>query len=82
MVPTFQQSCSEVVFQWEKLVPEKGTSCEVDVWPWIVNLTGDVISRTAFGSSYKEGQRIFILQGELANLIMQAQGKNYIPGYR
>ncbi|KAL0743633.1 hypothetical protein Bca4012_085146 [Brassica carinata] len=82
MVPTFQQSCSEVVFEWEKLVTDKGSSCEVDVWPWIVNLTGDVISRTAFGSSYKEGQRIFILQGELAKLIMQAQGKNYIPGYR
>ncbi|KAJ4893624.1 hypothetical protein Rs2_20418 [Raphanus sativus] len=82
MVPTFQQSCSEVVSEWVELVTDKGSSCEVDVWPWIVNLTGDVISRTAFGSSYKEGQRIFILQGELAKLIIQTQGKSYIPGYR
>ncbi|CAN7010952.1 unnamed protein product [Brassica rapa subsp. trilocularis] len=82
MVPTFHQCCREVVCEWEKLVSDKGSSCEVDVWPWIVNLTGDVISRTAFGSSYKEGQRIFILQEELAKLIMQALGKNYIPGYR
>lgn len=82
MVPTFYDSCSEVVCQWEKLVSDKGLSCEVDVWPWIMNMTGDVISRTAFGSSYKEGQRIFILQAELAHLIILALGKNYIPGYR
>ncbi|KAL0717212.1 hypothetical protein Bca4012_066534 [Brassica carinata] len=82
MVPTFHQCCSEVVCEWEKLVSDKGFSCEVDIWPWVVNLTGDVISRTAFGSSYKEGQRIFVLQEELAKLIMQALGKNYIPGYR
>ncbi|CAH2053700.1 unnamed protein product [Thlaspi arvense] len=82
MVPAFHKSSSEVVCEWEKLVSEKGSSCEVDVWPWILNLTGDVISRTAFGSSYKQGKRIFILQDELAKLIIQALGKNYIPGYR
>ncbi|CAA7029979.1 unnamed protein product [Microthlaspi erraticum] len=82
MVSTFHISCCEVVCQWEKLVSDKGSSCEVDVWPWIVNLTGDVISRTAFGSSYKEGHRIFLLQEELAKLIIQALAKSYIPGYR
>ncbi|KFK38820.1 hypothetical protein AALP_AA3G164700 [Arabis alpina] len=82
MIPTFYKSCNDVVCEWEKLVSSNGSSCEVDVWPWIVNMTGDVISRTAFGSSYKEGQRIFILQMELADLITQALGKNYIPGYR
>lgn len=82
MVPTFYKSCIEVMCEWEKLVSDKGSSCELDVWPWIVNMTGDVISRTAFGSSYKEGQRIFILQAELAHLIILALGKNYIPAYR
>ncbi|CAN8269336.1 unnamed protein product [Cochlearia groenlandica] len=82
MVPTFHQCCNEVVCEWEKLVSDKGSSCEVDVWPWIVNMTGDVISRTAFGLSYKEGQRIFILQEELAKLIIQALRMDYIPGYR
>lgn len=82
MVPAFYQSCSEIVGGWEKLVVEKGSSCEVDVWPWLVNMTADVISRTAFGSSYREGQRIFQLQKELAQLIVQAFRKAYIPGYR
>ncbi|KAL1202405.1 Cytochrome P450 72A15 [Cardamine amara subsp. amara] len=82
MVPLFHQSCSEVVGEWDKLVLAKGSSCEVDVWPWLVSMTADVISRTAFGSSYKEGQRIFELQAEIAQLLRQAFRKIFIPGYR
>ncbi|CAA7038118.1 unnamed protein product [Microthlaspi erraticum] len=86
MGPAFNQSCSEVVGEWDKLVSgHKGSSsssCEVDVWPWLVSMTGDVISPTAFGSSYKEGQRIFELQAELAKLIIQAFRKAFIPGYK
>ncbi|CAN8259355.1 unnamed protein product [Cochlearia groenlandica] len=81
MVPAFHQSCGEVVDKWEKLVSEKGSSCEVDVWPGLISMTADVISRTAFGSSYKEGQKIFELQAELAELLMQAFLKCLIPGY-
>ncbi|ESQ48514.1 hypothetical protein EUTSA_v10020533mg [Eutrema salsugineum] len=82
MVPAFYHCSSEVVCQWERLFTDKESPCEVDVWPWLVNLTADVISHTAFGSSYKEGQRIFQLQGELAELIAQAFKKSYIPGLR
>ncbi|KAJ4872437.1 Cytochrome P450 72A15 [Raphanus sativus] len=81
MVPAFHQSCNEVVGKWEKLVSDKGSSCEVDVWPGLVSMTADVISRTAFGSSYKEGQRIFELQTELAQLMIQTFLKAFIPGY-
>ncbi|CAE5967293.1 unnamed protein product [Arabidopsis arenosa] len=82
MIPAFYHCCSEVVCQWEKLFTDKESPLEVDVWPWLVNMTADVISHTAFGSSYKEGQRIFQLQGELAELIAQAFKKSYIPGSR
>ncbi|KAF8100328.1 hypothetical protein N665_0227s0060 [Sinapis alba] len=81
MVPAYHQSCSEVVGKWEMLVLDKGSSCEVDVWPGLVSMTAEVISRTAFGSSYKEGQRIFELQGELAQLMIQNFLKAFIPGY-
>ncbi|ESQ48509.1 hypothetical protein EUTSA_v10022214mg [Eutrema salsugineum] len=76
------KSCIEVVSEWEKLVSDQGSSCEVDVWPWLVNLSADVISRTAFGSSYKQGQRIFQLQAELAQLIILSVQKSYIPGWQ
>ncbi|KAF8110475.1 hypothetical protein N665_0083s0039 [Sinapis alba] len=82
MVPAFHQSCSEVVGKWDTMVSDKGSSCEVDVWPWLTSMTADVISRTAFGSSYKEGQRIFELQAELAQLLTQAFRRIFIPGYR
>ncbi|CAA7024971.1 unnamed protein product [Microthlaspi erraticum] len=82
MVPAFHQSCSEVVGEWDKLVSEKGSSREVDVWPGLVGMTADVISRTAFGSSYKEGQRIFELQSELSQLIILSFQGAFIPGYR
>lgn len=82
MAPAFYHCCSEVVCQWEKLFTNKESSIEVDVWPWLVNMTADVISHTAFGSSYKEGQGIFQLQGELAQLVAQAFKKSHIPGLR
>ncbi|XP_013587370.1 PREDICTED: cytochrome P450 72A13-like [Brassica oleracea var. oleracea] len=82
MIPAFHQSCSEVVGKWNSIVSDKGSSCEVDVWPWLTSMTADVISRTAFGSSYKEGQRIFELQAELAQHLSQAFRRIFIPGYR
>ncbi|EOA32211.1 hypothetical protein CARUB_v10015468mg [Capsella rubella] len=82
MVPAFHQSCIEVVNEWEKLVSDKGSSCEVDVWPWLVSLSADGISRTAFGSSYKQGKRIFQLQAELAQLIILSVQTTYIPGWQ
>ncbi|RRT76636.1 hypothetical protein B296_00000168 [Ensete ventricosum] len=82
MLPAFSVCCSDLVSRWEKLVGPEG-SCEFDVWPELQNFTGDVISRAAFGSSYEEGRRIFELQAEIAELIIQT-GKTavYVPGYR
>ncbi|KAF8410984.1 hypothetical protein HHK36_003523 [Tetracentron sinense] len=81
MLPAFYKSCSKMVNKWEKLVLANG-SCELDVWPELHNLTGDVISRTAFGSSYEEGRQIFQLQNEMSKLFLQVIQSVYIPGLR
>ncbi|KAL9437954.1 hypothetical protein AB3S75_023758 [Citrus x aurantiifolia] len=81
MLPAFCQSSSDIITEWEKLMSTEG-SCELDVWPYLANLTGDVISRTAFGSNYEEGRRIFQLQSELAELTIQVIRSVYIPGWR
>ncbi|KAL3502813.1 hypothetical protein ACH5RR_037262 [Cinchona calisaya] len=81
MLPAFYLSCSEMVSKWEEIVLARG-SCELDVWPYLQTLTSDAISRTAFGSNYEEGQKIFELQKEQAELILQAAQSLYIPGWR
>lgn len=55
---------------------------EIDVWPEFQNLTGDVISRVAFGSSFSEGRKIFQLQSEQAQNAVKMANVMYIPGYR
>jgi hypothetical protein len=75
MLHTFYQSSNDMISQWENFIGEEG-SCELDVWPYIENLSGDVISRSAFGN------RIFQLQKEQAELGVKAVQSVYIPGWR
>lgn len=49
-------------------ISKKG-SCELVVWPRIQTLTADVIYRTAFGSSFDEGRKIFEFPREQIRLI-------------
>jgi hypothetical protein len=81
MLPAFRQSCGDMIGKWESMVSEEG-SIELDVWPYLQNLSSDMISRTAFGSSYEEGRNIFQLQRELAELVIQSWRSIYIPGWR
>ncbi|XP_027063100.1 cytochrome P450 CYP72A219-like [Coffea arabica] len=83
MLPAFYKSASEMVTKWENVVSPKGLA-EVDVWPNLKALTSDAISRTAFGSNYEEGRRIFELQREQTEDVMQAARSVYIniPGFR
>ncbi|KAA8533429.1 hypothetical protein F0562_031137 [Nyssa sinensis] len=81
ILPAFYLSCSEMMSKWEKTVTTEG-SCELDVWPYLETMSSDVISRTAFGSSYEEGRRIFKLQKEQAEHMIQVQRSLYIPGWR
>uniref|UniRef100_A0A1S4C4B7 Cytochrome P450 CYP72A219-like n=2 Tax=Nicotiana tabacum TaxID=4097 RepID=A0A1S4C4B7_TOBAC len=81
MLPAFYQSCSEMLSKWEEIVP-KETSFEFDVWPDLQVMTSEVISRTAFGSSYQEGRIVFELQKEQAEYVMEKGRSIYVPGSR
>ncbi|KAL2247423.1 UNVERIFIED_CONTAM: Cytochrome [Sesamum indicum] len=82
MIPAMFLSCSKMIEKWEALISRSGSSQEIDVWPFLEDLTGDVISRTAFGSSYEEGRRIFQLQKEQVKLLLHLLQFSFIPGWR
>ncbi|KAF0900655.1 hypothetical protein E2562_033877 [Oryza meyeriana var. granulata] len=81
MLPAFAACCSELIRRWQDSVGADGVQ-EIDVWPEFQNLTGDVISRSAFGSSFSEGRRIFELQSEQAQNVVQMSRAMHFPCYR
>ncbi|KAK4264878.1 hypothetical protein QN277_025999 [Acacia crassicarpa] len=80
MTETFFQSCNEMIQEWEKMfLSSNGTWCEMDVWPSLMNMTQDVISRAAFGSSYEEGKQIFHLLRDQSQLVRKHLQRYHIP---
>ncbi|XP_057870278.1 cytochrome P450 734A1-like [Cryptomeria japonica] len=80
MIPTIVKSSAHMLDGWSKLILS-GES-EVDVQKEFHDLTADVISRTAFGSSFTEGKHIFEMQTEQMILAADALRSVYIPGFR
>ncbi|XP_024960755.1 cytochrome P450 CYP72A219-like [Cynara cardunculus var. scolymus] len=81
MFSSISLSCRDMNDKWQLLTAETGVM-EVDVWPFIDNLAGDIISRTAFGSCYEEGRKIFRIQKEQTYLVIQRLLMLYLPGGR
>jgi hypothetical protein len=82
MLPAFHISIDEMINTCESLASKEGSSCVLDVWPSLQNLTADVISRTAFGSNYQEGRKIFKLLKEQGVYVIKSIQNVYIPGLR
>ncbi|WVZ54199.1 hypothetical protein U9M48_005036 [Paspalum notatum var. saurae] len=76
-------SCAgEVVQSWaEEVAAAAGREGEVvEVGRCFRELTADVISRTAFGSSYRRGKEVFLAQRELLLVAMAAMDGVRVPG--
>ncbi|KAL6657036.1 hypothetical protein ACP70R_004816 [Stipagrostis hirtigluma subsp. patula] len=79
--------CPSMVSGWEAQLTSQGKTkgrrqVEIEVGGQFEELTADVISRTAFGSSYKEGKKVFEALKELQFITVSTFFDAQIPGYR
>ncbi|XP_020586094.1 cytokinin hydroxylase-like [Phalaenopsis equestris] len=59
-----------------------GGEKEVEIGEYLTRLTGDIISRTEFDSSYEKGKQIFVYLTRLQSLTAQSSRHLWIPASR
>ncbi|KAL6850295.1 hypothetical protein ACP4OV_020922 [Aristida adscensionis] len=68
--------------QWQSQIGQSSNhQAEVELSSEFSELTSDVISHTAFGSSYMEGKEVFLAQRELQELAFSASLNIPVPGH-
>lgn len=77
MIPSMVQCAETMVEEWEQH-EEK----EIDVFEHFKVYTLDVISHTAFGSSYEQGRNIFQMLQRLCELYITNRYKVRLPVIR
>lgn len=84
MMTTTMVSCAECLMkEWEHQASNsKSREIEVEFSKQFQELTADVISRTAFGSSCKEGKEVFQAQKQLQAIAMATLLNVQLPGFK
>ncbi|KAG6740615.1 hypothetical protein POTOM_056070 [Populus tomentosa] len=77
LVPVVAKSVIDMLEQWSAMT--NSDEVEIEVSEWFQTLTEDVITRTAFGSSYEDGKAIFQLQAQQMVLAAVAFRRVLIP---
>lgn len=77
MIPEMSRSIGEMVEKWKDYEGK-----EIDVHKEFGLVTTEVISRTAFGSSYVEGKHIFEMVAKLTEITVRNIYKLRFPGIR
>ncbi|XP_057968730.1 cytochrome P450 734A1-like [Malania oleifera] len=80
MIPVMARSVNEMLGKWSAMA-DSGKP-EIDVSDSFQTLTEEVVTRTAFGSSYEDGRAIFRLQAQQMVFATESFQKVFIPGYR
>ncbi|KAJ4957993.1 hypothetical protein NE237_025104 [Protea cynaroides] len=81
LIPEMGKKVEEMLEKWSAKSDADG-EVEIEVSDWFQTLTEDVITRTAFGSSYENGKAVFRLQAQQMVYAAEAFQKVFIPGYR
>lgn len=82
MIPVMANTMGKILEQWSKMSSSMDDGkAEIEVSEWFQNLAEDVITHTAFGSSYEDGRSIFQLQAQQMVYATEAYQKVFIPGY-
>jgi cytochrome P450 family 709 len=72
---------TEVIGTWEDHAKAaKGKEVTVEVGQQFLELSADVISHTAFGSSYRQGKEVFLAQRELQFIAFASINNVRVPG--
>lgn len=81
MVKRMSECTISMVEEWTSKVMEAEEKCKIiDVNGEFQELTADIISHTAFGSSFAQGKEAFHAQEQLKHHCVASSTNVYIPG--